>query len=147
MIHIDLSNDAPMIETNEGPPVSTEALLCITTVTKGGDADRVLWTPVGESKPQEVAVAASVRSTNKMGKNVIEYSVRERFLPSYGSYEIQCWTRRGQERSFHLTFAPIDGDDSHYTMTIGPTSTPTSWVTEEEVYPVKGTSFDITLSL
>lgn len=136
---IDLTNDAPMIEADNG---SLDTGITLTTATNGTDEDSVSFTFENEA-PVEIEPSASARSRTTAGKKVVEYSVRERDMPDYGTYEVKCWTRRGQERTFKLTFKASDDKALGGVLIVHPGSTPCSWVCGNEVYTFKTDAIEI----
>ncbi len=142
MIHIDLTNDAPVVEYLEG--TSNGSVMHITTSCPAGEEDRVTHTTL-DSPAQDPWEVIPVVAVAKVNSN----RILERDLPNFGLYHVDCWTRRGQARTYCFELEPILGDDTHCTLTIdhvaGP---PVSWVTADEVYTLRNEeSLDIILSL
>ena len=143
MIEIDFVDDAPHIETTEGDgfvrlktccPVATDD-----TVVREKDTGK-----------ETIPIAASARTSSRAGGKAVELFIRERDIAEHGDYHVHTWTRRGQERDYHFQLAKVAGDDTKVALIIDPRTTPSSWVTAENVHqtsPTVKVGFELPLSL
>lgn len=127
MIEIDFVDDAPHIETNEGDGFVRIKTCC--PVDRDDIVDRER-----DTGREAIPVAASARTASRTGGKTVEMFIRERDFSEHGHYHVHTWTRRGQERDYYFQLVKVAGDQKRVAIILDPRTTPSSWVTAEDVF-------------
>jgi hypothetical protein len=131
-ILIDFVDDTPMVEvvSDEGEGVFAR----IRTGCPDGSNDSV-WLRREDGKYDVIPAGPTARTTTRTAGKAVEFLIHERDFSEHGNYEIQAWTRRGQQRMFHFSLVKVAGDDKKVALIIDPKTSPCSWVVGDDVFP------------